>query len=208
MIGDGIGRNGSLSTSSSDIVKNRRYAVIGILDSACAVVVRRLQKATTLRTGNDLALRFPTHVTLRGRFLGTPKDVKHAFLRTRYRLSVPPQFVLIGPIFKHPELLWLTVDPAGPGHRMLAKLHQAFSAGLLPAIKHDETPKKYVGNGYVPHVTLGWGATLGLANERKPEQVVRLSCSISEIGLAEYPDDWPASGKVHVISRWKHQQYK
>ena len=41
----------------------KRYAVFGVLDSHAAAVVRPLQHRLVEITGNNLALRFPVHVT-------------------------------------------------------------------------------------------------------------------------------------------------
>ncbi len=181
----------------------RRYAVFGILDASTALLVRPLQERIAVRTGNDLALRFPIHVTLRGRFWAPPEAVTEAFQRARGDRWTACELMLSGPVFRAPDLLWLSVEMVGTGYSELVRLHEHLERALEPVVSRDETLSVHRGAGYRPHVTLAWGATEA---EESLIAAYTLRAILSGVILAEYPERWPASGTVQPVCWWEGSQ--
>jgi 2'-5' RNA ligase len=173
-----------------------RYAVFGLLDDDATQAVRSTQQRLFGITGNDLALRFPVHVTLRGRFQADPEAVNRAWEQLCLRLHGPSRFRLSRPVFRPPDLLWLEVKPESPGHANLVRWHSELTRELEAVVTEDETQPAHTGEGYRPHVTLGWGVTgevLALSGEIVPSASTAF---VTAVVLAEYPSTWPASGVV------------
>jgi hypothetical protein len=180
----------------------RRYAVFGVLDDSTALLVRPLQEQITARTGNDLARRFPVHVTLRGRFWGLPAAVSEAFQQAGREGWTKCDLKLSGPAFQPPNLLWLSVELDGTGYSELLRLHKQLEVALKPVLRLDETLPAHAGTGYQPHVTLAWGATEEAVHLWGLPEIHSAHAKLAGVVLAEYPDAWPTSGTVRLVGRW------
>lgn len=184
------------------MLASRRYAVFGLLDDSAALLVRPLQERVAATTDNDLALRFPVHITLRGRFWGTPETVTEAFRRAGCPTVTACELMLHGPVFRPPDLLWLSVEPLGVGHSELVRLHKHLERALKPVMSLDETLPTHAGAGYRPHVTLAWGATDDAVRRWDLPAVHSIRAQLADVVLAEYPDTWPTSGTVQPVCWW------
>lgn len=180
-------------------MQTRRYAVFGLLDDATARAVRPLQQRLSAATGNDLAQRFPVHITLRGRFRCTPDVVTQVWDELRLRHDRQHHIVLSGPVFRVPDLLWLEASPESTGYADLVRWHGELTRALK--VTEDETSPAHTGEGYRPHVTLGWGASEQLLDGPIEPFPLNLTTTVTTIVLAEYPATWPASGVVQPIRR-------
>lgn len=181
----------------------RRYAVFGILDASAALLVRPLQVRVAAKTGNDLALRFPIHVTLRGRFWAPPEAVTEAFQRAGGDGWTACELMLSGPVFRAPDLLWLSVEMVGTGYSELVQLHEHLERALEPVVSRDETLSVHRGAGYRPHVTLAWGATEDAIHHWELPAIRSAQAELKGVTLAEYPESWPAAGTVEPVCWWE-----
>jgi hypothetical protein len=181
----------------------RRYAVFGILDASTALLVRPLQVRVATKTGNDLALRFPIHVTLRGRFWGLPDAVTETFQMASIEGWTACELTLSGPVFRAPDLLWLSVEMVGAGYSELVRLHENLERALKPVVSRDETLSAHSGVGYRPHVTLAWGATEEAIHHWELPAMHSVRAELAGVTLAEYPETWPASGTVEPVCWWE-----
>ena len=180
----------------------RRFAAFGLLDPLTAATIRPLQERLAAATGNDRALRFPVHVTLRGRFWGDPVQVRDAFEEAALPGAARIALRLNGPVFRHPDLLWLAAQ-AVPGPCGLTWLHEVLAAALAQAVVRDETASGHAGAGYRPHITLGWGATEETLQSGAEEILpVDIHADVVAVVLGIYPDSWPDSGRVYVAEAW------
>jgi 2'-5' RNA ligase len=175
---------------------------MGILDDRITESIHEFREKMSALTGNDLALRFPVHITLRGPFWAdTNIDALVKPLSTvresRYRFRI----VLDRPTFVNPDLLWLPVHPESGGASRLLEMHLFFEHELKGHIIKDDTSPGHFGINYRPHVTVGWGVTPSICRE-----VSRFSCrddlvgTLERVALASYPAEWPSEGMVEIAS--------
>lgn len=88
---------------------------------------------------------------------------------------------------------------ADPGHTDLVRWHGELTRGLEGVVTEDETSPAHAGQGYRPHVTLGWGASGDMsALPDGPGQTI-LTAFVTAVLLAEYPSTWPEAGVVRPI---------
>jgi hypothetical protein len=180
-----------------------RYAVFGLLDATTAGVVRPLQQRLTAITGNDLALRFPVHVTLRGRFWAERESVGNVLRELDLGDKPVGELSLHGPVFREPDLLWLSVKPECLATAGLSRLHDILTTAVNPVVIQEETSPAHVGSGYRPHVTLAWGADDATLRSLKPDHshsTLAITATLEKVILAEYPATWPIAGAVAVIA--------
>jgi hypothetical protein len=179
----------------------RRYAVFGLLDAPTAAVVRPIQRRLATVTGSDLALRFPVHVTLRGRFWAEPASVAGALRGFDPGREWAAELPFGVPVFRDPDMLWLPVDSGGPGFECLLRLHTLLTAALREVVVREETLPAHTGSGYSPHVTLAWGATRETPSALDPEhRTIVIKATLASVVVAEYPASWPAAGPVIPVA--------
>ena len=176
-----------------------RYAVFGLLDASASEIVRPLQQWLTSVTGNDLSMRFPVHVTLRGRFWAEPDSVTNVLRGLDLERPAVVHFRV--PVFRDPDMLWLSVDSSKPGFDCLFRLHVLLTEMLGKVVVREETLPAHTGPGYSPHVTLTWGATRETHRVLSPEyQRLTIEATLAKVVLVEYPSTWPASGVVAPVT--------
>ncbi|WP_143393591.1 2'-5' RNA ligase family protein [Fimbriiglobus ruber] len=116
------------------------------------------------------------------------------------------EFLLCGPAFREPDLLWLSVEPDGPGTAVMQRLHGLLMNAFGTVVIRDETSAAHAGSGYRPHVTLAWGATEGtLIGLGRDDRGIAVTATLEKVVLAEYPDTWPASGSVTAVAELRHR---
>lgn len=196
------GQSDFLNTLSSNPMRHvARFAVFGLLDELTSSSVRAIQRQLGAFTGNQTVLHFPVHITIRGRFWAEPHvavSAFHSFVETR-QLALD-SLSLSGPVFHPPDLAWLEIQRESAAFRKLAEVHHHAEAALLSIILKDEVNPQHSGNGYLPHVTLGWGCrkevledTPGLNAELK------MSASLRCFALVGYPEGWSVSEDLIIV---------
>lgn len=204
----------------------RRLLILGIPDESLSQAVRQRQEEFSSATGNRLALYYPVHITLRGPFW-TDADSKsfRDCLKRICRRHRPLQVLLDGPVFVEPDLCWLQVPPTEPCFPALRDIHDDLEDEVNRLISVDDVPARFKGEGYRPHMTLGWGidsfnvdsgsfdpptntgSSKATTLTDEPHKTRRsslwrplnLSGTIERIGIGLYPEGWPAEGTVEVV---------
>ena len=181
--------------------KLERLAVYGVLDRVACQSIRHEQRRLSRASGNDLALRLPVHVTLRGPFLGSRNDVaqvlRQCFSST---LDLPIPILLDIPSLTTADIAWRQVARPHCAWSTLFRLHMDLTTALGAWVFRDDVPPHHQRESFLPHVTLGWGVTptswksLGLREPRAHDS----EAHINSLALARYPEKWPASGRVAV----------
>jgi hypothetical protein len=179
----------------------KRLLICGLLNDDLSDVVRQHQKLLSCSTGNQLALKFPVHITLRGPFwtdaeIHTLGNILNRVCRFHRRIQV----LLNGPVFVAPDLCWLEVDPASAGFSNLSGLHRHFEAEMNRQVILDDVPANHKGDNYRPHITVGWGMNSDTHLNRLPfRESANLIGTLERIAIAGYSEGWPATGNVEVI---------
>lgn len=174
-----------------------RLAVFLLLAGRAARRLRTERAAFARRHGCDLALHYPLHVTVRGRFWGPRREVEEAIdsmadLWPVHGLKID----LLAPERAGDNLVWRRVAPESPGWRCLVRLHHVVSAVLQDAVSRDEVPDEFQYAGYRPHVTVGWmGADPPGEMELGGEAI---SLEAAGLALARYPGAWPCTSFVEI----------
>lgn len=178
-----------------------RYAVFGLLDKPTASSVRALQQQLARRSGNGVALHFPVHITVRGRFLSEPQHAVSAFHRLMGQEALSQaSMVLSGPVFRLPDLVWLEICSGASSCAELATLHAKADAIFRQEMRHDEVMPEHAGENYCPHVTLGWGCSeADLATTPGLESKVKLVATLTSLALVAYPAMWPVREDLVVV---------
>ena len=180
----------------------QRILVMGILDERLTAVVRDYRRRLSSLTGNQLALRFPVHVTLRGPFwtetdAGALGDFVHGICKDSRMVSI----VLDGLAFVDPGLCWLPVKLQTEGAAALYAMHRRLDRELAPHVVRDDVPPDHKGRNYRPHVTLGWGVDASVCgNQPLFSDCDGLTGTLHGVAVGSYPDDWPDRGDVEIIS--------
>jgi hypothetical protein len=174
-----------------------RYAIYALVDHQSAQEIRGHQQELAQDTGNCLALAFPVHITLRGRFAAAPEFVSIFEDTTAALLETSFAFGWRGPIHVLPDMAWLDVPRSGKGIEYLRKLHNFFEELTADFLAWDETPQSFKAEGFRPHITLGWGITGGFQVNR--ENTLEGQASTRALALAHYPDSWPLNGNVDIL---------
>ncbi len=178
-----------------------RLLIFGILNDDIFTVVRQQQKRLSHLTGNQLALKFPIHITLRGPFwtyaeIHSLGDILNRVCRYHRRIQV----LLNGPVFVDPDLSWLEVSPDSIGFSNLLGLHRHFEREINQQIIIDDVPATHKGENYRPHVTVGWGTNIATHRNQLPFwKSTNLIGTLERVAIANYPDGWPSKGNVEVI---------
>lgn len=189
----------SISSSRASREDLERLAVYGIVRGRARRELRCEQQLLSQRSQNDLALRFPVHVTLRGPFWGLRQEVTSALLRMEsLPFSLPIPIVLDSPSLTDNALAWRPVAHSLEGWRLLSQLHRALTSLVRPCVVRDDVPPDHQHEGFLPHVTLGWGVTPVLWRSLGECHWSPLETQIRGLALARYPSTWPASGRVAV----------
>ena len=178
-----------------------RYAVFGLFDEATARRVRSLQHRLTERTGNRTVLFFPVHVTIRGRFWARPCLAEEGFRRFRKSNSYDPGLIeLTGPAFHAPDLVWLEIGAATHGFQELGRMHRDANETFRSVLEKDEVLPRYAGDGFFPHVTLGWGCAKENADELLvPSSLATIAGRLTSLALVRYPTVWPVNEDLDMI---------
>ncbi len=179
-----------------------RYLIMGLLDPALSGIVRMQQHRLSSLTGDDRALRFPVHITLRGPFRAQDASLWRLCERLSdicsgfHAVSVD----LAGPIFVDPDLCWLEVERSAPCFPELLRLHRSLEQAAAEWIAVDDTPVEFKADGYRPHVTIGWKAVEDCSDHNEASAVFTavgpLYGSLQSVAIGVYPDSWPSEGAV------------
>lgn len=112
---------------------------------------------------HGIALNFPIHITLRGRFIPSPNCNEEMLLDVLRRAAscvVPIECHLTGPVSPSSNMFWYEVAENTDGRTRLAALHTQLNTQLYEHgyIQKDETPEAHQINLYRPHLTMSWVA--------------------------------------------------
>lgn len=185
--------------SSTSRESLERLAIYGIIRGRARRELRREQQLISPLSQNDMALRFPVHVTLRGPFWGPLQEVTSALFRMKsLPFDGPIPIVLDSPALTENALAWRPVDRSLEGWHILSELHRTLTFFVRPYVARDDVPPDHQQAGFLPHVTLGWGVTPALWKSLGECRWSPLEAQIRGLALARYPDTWPASGRVAV----------
>jgi hypothetical protein len=184
------------------------YAVFGLLDEVASRRVRALQQQLTGRTGDRTASFFPVHVTIRGRFRAQPRLAGAAFRRfCESERHAPGAIELTGPVFRAPDLAWLEVGRSSRSFRELRRIHGNADDAVRGILDQDEVAAEHTGDGYTPHVTLGWGCNeedVRALAAQEPSLVI--AARLVAVALAKYPAGWPVSEELEVVDLQRLQE--
>lgn len=178
-----------------------RLLILVTLPEASTKILRQYQAQLSRMTGNQLALKYPVHITLRGPFLTGVgvQDLRSCLQRVCGNVR-PFQVVLNGPVFVDPDLCWFEVNPASEGYRRLQRMHNHLEDELRTHVARDDIPESFKKDNYRAHVTIGWGVDLATreswAADRKSETIVT---ALEIAAIAAYPPEWPSEGVVEIV---------
>ncbi|MDJ0705537.1 MAG: hypothetical protein QNJ46_19855 [Leptolyngbyaceae cyanobacterium MO_188.B28] len=183
----------------------KRLAIFALISSSDTHLVRLEQHYLTSLTGNSMALGFPVHITVKGRFLANQnaveKVISDAGLSIGSNIPTPICVQLSEPKYIAPQLSWLEVLPSSEGFSQLTFLHQLFEQRIKEFVVEDEVPEAHKNSGFCPHITLGWGVTPQTWQEYSTNRKHILEqTQISHIALACYPYNWPINESVDLAT--------
>ncbi len=177
-----------------------RYAVFAILDSRGDTTIRNEQHRLTNITGNKIALNFPVHITLKGRFIGKEDVVSKAFREIEpTSIKLPINIHLSRPVYIEPDLAWLEVLPQYQEYEILLSLHKIMEEVFREAVIEDEVPEAHKNSGFRPHITLGWGINPHLWLKYLSVAASIQQGKIDYIALVRYPLDWTQESIISVM---------
>lgn len=183
-----------------------RFAVFALVDAASAREIRREQTRLAEWVGDSTVLRFPVHVTLRGRFWAERGAACRAFNTLvgdvrqlgLHRISVELSAARI----VDGRWVWREVPREAIASKVLSAAHEQAEAATAAIMTRDEVLAGHRGDGLRPHVTLGWNVTPERWQAYEARQadsspaVVRLVA----LGLGSYPAAWPeGSAEVRLV---------
>ncbi len=182
-----------------------RYAIFALIDSKSASSIRREQYRLTTTTGNEIALHFPVHVTLKGRYFAEESVVLNTFKEINLtHIKLPFDICLSEPSYIQPELAWLEILPQHQGYGTLRWLHQFFENSMSQVVIEDEVPERFKKSGFRPHVTLSWGVTpeaWKIYYSDRYKHTLKFS-KVDSIALVRYSNSWPQEGKIDVVKKY------
>lgn len=181
----------------------KRLAIFALISSSDTQLVRLEQHHLRSLTGNGIALGFPVHITVKGRFLANQnaveKIINDVCLSIDSNVPVPICVQLSEPKYIAPQLSWLEILPSYEGFSQLTFLHQLFEQRIKELVVEDEVPEAHKHSGFCPHITLGWGITPQMWQEYSTSRKHILGrTQISHIALACYPYNWPINESVDL----------
>lgn len=181
----------------------KRLAIFALISNSDSHLVRLEQNYLTSLTRNSMALGFPVHITVKGRFLANQNVVERVIIDAR--LIIASNFVapicvqLSDPKYIPPQLSWLEVLPSSDGFSQLTLLHQLFEQTIKEFVVEDEVPEAHKNSGFCPHITLGWGVTPRTWREFSISRKHTLQrAQISHLALVCYPHNWPMNESVDL----------
>lgn len=180
-----------------------RWAIFGLLDATSAVFIRRVQTELSTLVGNDRALRFPVHVTIRGRFIAREPDAESFFQALARGWSKPLATRLCAPSASNSGVAWLGVSNA-ECQVVLRRLHCDAERRAAALRLGDEVPPEHKLRNYEPHVTLAWDCQTAMLDRMVREHGERLEslrASVVDLALVRYPTDWYSAGQIEVWRR-------
>lgn len=140
-------------TTSEKLNWPKRYSI--------ALIPREPDQAHVRNFQSGIALNFPVHLTLRGRF--TPPPNVHVrsiieVIRDEVCRVLPLRCRLLGPLRIQRNLVWYECGRDCEGYAQLIALHTSLEYRLRQStmIELDEVPTLHMHEGYRPHVTLAW----------------------------------------------------
>jgi hypothetical protein len=129
-----------------------RQYVIGILASDSDKL-----RLHAMRCGT--ALKYPIHVSIKGRFIPhrkvEPKDLVRS-LAVLARTVKPFVAELYGPTKVNDHLYWMECQRSFAGYSLFQCLHRLCERLLEAKVLQERTPPEFRFEGYRPHVTLAW----------------------------------------------------
>lgn len=178
-----------------------RFAIFALIANSDEETVRVEQHYLTNLTGNTMALNFPVHITLKGRFIA-PEDIVINFLKEidLTSLNLYTNISLSKPRYIKSQLSWLEVLPNTLGFDTLVHLHSFFEKEINSFVVLDEVPEYHKNLYFRPHITLGWGVTLEDWYKYSFNRRFRSSqAQITHVALARYHQKWPLEESVTSI---------
>jgi hypothetical protein len=175
-----------------------------LLDEMTELEIRRQQRILFSITGDDTSLRFPVHITVRGRFCGEEEQIldRLAVVAEQAKGILRP-IVLEGPLFQKPAMVWQRVGRGTDGFSALVRVHDLVERVIRPVIAGDEVPACHKGVSFTPHTTLTWRATPSQLSRCRVSGLLPFQGRIAiprAIALASYPINWRDCGQIEIIS--------
>jgi hypothetical protein len=179
-----------------------RYGIFAILDKISSDEIRHEQYFLTQITKDHQSLRFPVHITLKGRFLAEENIIINKWHKFNFNTLVLPLKVSLSlPLYVSPDLVWLEVLSNDKVYKNLVNLHNFFENELETNIVKDEVPNCHKKIGFRPHITLGWKVTKEAWLQYKHNKNFQINeCKIGNINLVKYPTNWMNKGLITVVA--------
>jgi hypothetical protein len=133
-------------------VPTARQYVVGILASDPDKL-----RLHAMRSGT--ALKYPIHVSIKGRFIAHRNVGQNDLARSLAVLSQsvkPFTAEVFGPTKVNDQLYWMECQPSSPGYTSFRCLHSLCEGLLEDKVLQECTPPEFRFEGYRPHVTLAW----------------------------------------------------
>lgn len=178
-----------------------RFAIFALITNIDEETIRVEQRCLTSLTANTMALSFPVHITLKGRFIAS-EDIVINFLKEidLTSLHLQTNIGLSKPRYIESQLSWLEVLPNTLGFDTLVLLHNFFEKEINSFVVLDEVPEYHKNLHFRPHITLGWGVTLEVWYKYSFNRIFRSSqAQISHVALARYHQKWPLEESVTSV---------
>lgn len=177
-----------------------RIAIFAIISHETSNIIRKEQSYITQLTGNSLALNFPIHFTLKGRFradidlvISSLKAINLNDFDFRLATSIScPKYI-------NNNLVWLESELHTEGFKSLFTLHQTLERTMANLVLFDEVIDNHKTSSFRPHITLGWGVNPSSWLKYKANRNFALDqVQISHIAIVQYSDNWPQEEVVNT----------
>lgn len=178
----------------------KRLAIFAIIRNNEKNIIRSEQKILSNITGNTLALNFPVHITLKGRFWAEIESVISSLESISFdSFDFQSNFIIEQPKYIENQLSWLEVKPSNQGFETLFCLHETLETKLTSLVTLDEVPEAHKNYNFRPHITLGWGISSLQWLEYQTHCQFKLDqVHISHIALACYSENWPYQEVIDI----------
>ena len=180
------------------MLERNRLAIFAVVGDEDKDLIRKEQHYLSKLTGNTLALSFPVHITLRGRFWANKNAVIAKLKSICFNdLCLQLNVLLSYPQYINNDLCWIEVFPGNPGFKTLLDLHRILEVQTKELIELDEVVELHKFSNYRPHITLGWN--ISHSNWTKyceSRESTLCKVRLEKIMMYQYSEKWPYEQKI------------
>lgn len=182
-----------------------RFAIFAIVDLHSANRIKSFQMQLAKLTSNYVALNFPVHITLKGRFWAYENFVIESFKRIKLT-PLTEKVEVSKPTHIRPSLLWLEVLKSCNSYKLLSDYHYLLDTYFKSIVQIEEMPVEHKFLNFRPHITLGWDVpycfyskNTGFIDKFYVNNNEKDYVKVVSICLAKYPKNWRSHLPINMI---------